>query len=621
MKDGGIPCGAGHFANPTGAVGLSAVNGAASTAMRSDAAPPLSAGVQSALTGTTNLPAFGTGAFGYSTRALVGADLPTPGASSLGGVQSVSCLPAQLVSAISTSGVPSCTVPVATMFNVLTYGAAGNGTTDDTTAVQNAINAAQAVGGIVFFPAGSYKITTGLSVTARVSILGVGYQASGGTAYPGQQILATTGYLASVLVCSTTINCLTTTTDQAVRIEKIQITYPTSSDPSTGTTALTMNAAAGSTHANIGSVIKDVLIAGVDNGVALNNLYNFVVDNIQIINQWQTGITVTSPNYNSQGDSTITNSTFWGNGVSGHSYHLTVQSGGGLRVVNNKFNFGGTNTNCILINPNLAVAQSMEPLVITGNSMEGCNVGVNFNNSNVANATISQVDIAGNQIWATTSTVFVNTNGTARWLGGLNISGNVLQVVGGANKTAMRLDNLTQGIISGNTFSCSGGCTTSTGIVLAANTDTVQVVNNEFFSGYSTQVNNSGSGNTVALPVNNGGTGDTGTAWAAFTPAPNCGTATFTTTSGRSKTLGKTTWVEMDMTFTALGTCTNALTFNLPNTAQSAGSMAGRENAVSGKTIGCSFLAGATTGQCTPADAASFANGYRLLLSGVYENQ
>jgi hypothetical protein len=66
LKDGGIPCGPGHFANPTGAVGLSVVNGAATTAMRSDAAPPLSASVQSALTGTINQVLAGTGAFGFS---------------------------------------------------------------------------------------------------------------------------------------------------------------------------------------------------------------------------------------------------------------------------------------------------------------------------------------------------------------------------------------------------------------------------------------------------------------------------------------------------------------------------------------------------------------------------
>src|SRR5580765_3185291 len=58
------------FANPTGSTGLSAVNGAATTALRSDAAPPLSASVQSALTGTSNSFLLGTGAFGFTSQAF-----------------------------------------------------------------------------------------------------------------------------------------------------------------------------------------------------------------------------------------------------------------------------------------------------------------------------------------------------------------------------------------------------------------------------------------------------------------------------------------------------------------------------------------------------------------------
>lgn len=50
-------------------------------------------------------------------------------------------------------------------FNVKAYGAVGDGTTDDTTAIQNAITAAIAAGGSgVFFPAGTYKITAALNV-------------------------------------------------------------------------------------------------------------------------------------------------------------------------------------------------------------------------------------------------------------------------------------------------------------------------------------------------------------------------------------------------------------------------------------------------------------------------
>lgn len=69
------------------------------------------------------------------------------------------------------------------VFNVIVdYGAAGNGTTDDTTAVTNAINAAgsgSTPGGIVYFPPGKYKITSVLTVNYNNVILrGAGGDAS-----------------------------------------------------------------------------------------------------------------------------------------------------------------------------------------------------------------------------------------------------------------------------------------------------------------------------------------------------------------------------------------------------------------------------------------------------------
>jgi hypothetical protein len=50
----------------------------------------------------------------------------------------------------------------ALVFNVKSYGALGNGTTDDTAAIQAAYTAAAAAGGgIVFFPAGVYLVAAG----------------------------------------------------------------------------------------------------------------------------------------------------------------------------------------------------------------------------------------------------------------------------------------------------------------------------------------------------------------------------------------------------------------------------------------------------------------------------
>ncbi len=83
LKDCGTPGGTAAFANPTATTGLSVVNGSALTAMRSDASSPLSGTVQSALTGTNNVPLFGTGAFGFNARAIAYTDLPTIGANTV----------------------------------------------------------------------------------------------------------------------------------------------------------------------------------------------------------------------------------------------------------------------------------------------------------------------------------------------------------------------------------------------------------------------------------------------------------------------------------------------------------------------------------------------------------
>lgn len=62
-------------------------------------------------------------------------------------------------------------VPV---FNVKIYGASGDGITNDTPFIQNAIDAATS-GGVIYFPAGTYKINTALSVTTN----GVTFQGEG----------------------------------------------------------------------------------------------------------------------------------------------------------------------------------------------------------------------------------------------------------------------------------------------------------------------------------------------------------------------------------------------------------------------------------------------------------
>jgi hypothetical protein len=58
------------------------------------------------------------------------------------------------------------------------FGAAGNGTTDDTAAVQSAVSLAETAGGGVYVPPGTYKIMSPLAVTAPFTLLGAGQAAT-----------------------------------------------------------------------------------------------------------------------------------------------------------------------------------------------------------------------------------------------------------------------------------------------------------------------------------------------------------------------------------------------------------------------------------------------------------
>jgi hypothetical protein len=59
--------------------------------------------------------------------------------------------------------------------SVRSAGATGNGVTDDTTAIQNAINSATAAGQVVFFDAGTYLVTRTVSIPRGAKLVGESY--------------------------------------------------------------------------------------------------------------------------------------------------------------------------------------------------------------------------------------------------------------------------------------------------------------------------------------------------------------------------------------------------------------------------------------------------------------
>jgi hypothetical protein len=67
------------------------------------------------------------------------------------------------------------------IYNVKAYGATGNGTTDDTTAISSAETAAIAVQGCVYFPSGTYKTSSPLPITSGACYLGSSFPAGLGS--------------------------------------------------------------------------------------------------------------------------------------------------------------------------------------------------------------------------------------------------------------------------------------------------------------------------------------------------------------------------------------------------------------------------------------------------------
>lgn len=93
--------------------------------------------------------------------------------------------------------------------SVKAYGALGNGSTDDTTAIQNALNDASANDGQVFFPAGIYIVSSALTVTAGMTLAGAGVGGSVIRAAASSTMTQIVGVTATQLNYSVTIRDLT----------------------------------------------------------------------------------------------------------------------------------------------------------------------------------------------------------------------------------------------------------------------------------------------------------------------------------------------------------------------------------------------------------------------------
>jgi hypothetical protein len=332
-------------------------------------------------------------------------------------------------------------------YNWRTCGATGAGLVDDSTAIQASINAAQAIGGVSFGPPGSYKIATGLSITSRVSVWGVGYEAS--SAHVG----ASTGYLSTALVCNQTVSCISVSTPSAIAIERLQITYPLT--PTAGTAAIILDAPGGGVAGNTDSLIRDVAFSGPDTAIKTVSAYTYIIDHVRVDGAKAQSILAQSVNVPGSGDSQITNSTFSGAPTSAH---IKVPSGGGLRINNNKMNGGAVG---IQVSPDQVTSQGIAPLFISNNSIEGVTFGILFQRVAGVTEVVGSVVISGNEIVSVSGGILMQasvTNPTVPYIIGAAVNGNFINT--GSGGVGLSISGASGTNLVGNQLNGSG----STGI-------------------------------------------------------------------------------------------------------------------------------------------------------------
>ena len=352
--------------------------------------------------------------------------------------------------------------------NLRLYGAVGDGTTDDTVAVQNAVTAAQASGVELFVPAGNYKVTT-INVTNHLKLRGAGRQ------------------IARFTTTSTTANMFNVVSDAGFEISDLWL------QGSAVATAGALIALTGSATHNAYSKARDMIFSGGFNQFYTTSALLWTIDNCIFSGFVQYGVGVQNLYNADAGDSCITNSTF--SNASAARACVWQASSGGLKLVGNKFNtaqYGYL----------LELAGVTSDLIVVGNSFENSSLACMA--FSYTSGSFNNIEITGNQFALSAAGILMNN--TAAFFSIATISGNTFSAM---SQYGILVDNASNVNISGNTIIGNSGLI---GLKLFANVNNATIGGNKI-AGFTTSIlnlSNSFTIKTYPLLVYNGGSIDAG---------------------------------------------------------------------------------------------------------------
>lgn len=331
------------------------------------------------------------------------------------------------------------------------YGAVCNGSTDDHTAFQNAINAAVTAQAALRF-IGNCKITTGLTIAGALDFAGVG----------GTQ---------STLTAAAGINAITVDTVAQVIVHDMGITYATTNS---GDTAIVVNPASPGAGGNVASQFYNLTITGPYHGISIVTGYFQNIHDNHILWGDGYGIHVQNTTNADYGDDIITGNNLETAGGGNSLAGIYWESSGGLRVSNNKFvRTTGTALSCIEIA--LASGASTSDLLIENNSCELMGTYGIYLHRQGATGELSNVLIPNNQIITASECVQNPTDSNGAWLTNVSIVGNVCRILSSSATALYNILTSVDGLqISGGVVYNSGGTNNTIPVINIGGTQTTK---------------------------------------------------------------------------------------------------------------------------------------------------
>lgn len=338
--------------------------------------------------------------------------------------------------------------------DVTAYGAVGDNSTDDTTAIQNAIGGLDAtLGGILFFPRGTYKVTSALNIDRPVQIVGVGKAGS------------------FIAIASNTAHLLNVTSISKCSVRNIALIVHSSITARTNSAALLYN-----NGDNREFVVDNVRFDGtgggaVQQGTGIRKLKGAVFT-VLYSRFWNCiiGISIEPDdppnNGDTGGDDIVYGNAF--NGTNQGLYAVYQTCGGGLKLEGNKF-WNHQYQYYLDVADGAVTGQ----LIIVGNSFDGPGTYAITITRSAGTGLYGAFVITGN-FFATTRPISIGGS----QMGGV-ISGNYIGSGGGGGDIGIEILAGTDWSISGNTII---GCTTGILLTNVAGVSRIEIGSNHFYN-------------------------------------------------------------------------------------------------------------------------------------------